>query len=179
MEKKKISKNSDIFPGTALMVSCSYKGQDNIITIAWISKVCREPPKIAIAIDQQRHSYDIVKKSKAFVVNIPSVDQVRNVDYCGTKSGRDVDKFKECKFTKINGELGIPMIKECPINVECKVTESMLLGSHEVFIGEVIAYWVDSELQDGFDYEKIDPIVYLSPDYWGIGKIKGKWGFSK
>jgi flavin reductase (DIM6/NTAB) family NADH-FMN oxidoreductase RutF len=171
-----------VFPGTAVLVSCSSGGRDNVFTVAWMSKVCMKPPKIAIAVNKQRHSHGMLKESGEFVVNIPGIGQAREVDYCGTNSGREVDKFGECKFTKAEGKyVSAPLIKECPANIECKVTESLLLGSHEIFIGEVLAYWVNSEYHDGkrFDYGRIQPLVDLSPEYWDIGKKRWDEGFSR
>lgn len=182
MEKKELSVNTSMFPAPAIMVSCSLDGEDNIITLAWASKMCMTPPKMAIAINQVRHSYKMVKGSGEFVINLPSLDQVNEVDYCGTRSGRDVDKFKECNFTKVPGKVvKAPLIEECPVNIECKVTESILVGSHEIFVGEVVAYWADGEYHDGkhFDYEKLRPLVYVSPGYWSAGEKKAAHGFSK
>jgi flavin reductase (DIM6/NTAB) family NADH-FMN oxidoreductase RutF len=182
VEKKELSVNTSMFPAPAVLVSCSLDGQDNIITLAWASKMCMHPPKMAIAINQERHSYRMVKGSGEFVINLPTVDQAYEVDYCGTRSGRDLDKFDELKLTKVPGsKVKAPLIGECPVNIECKVTESMLVGSHEIFVGEVVAYWADETYRTdkGFDYEKLKPLVYISPGYWSAGEKKAFHGYSK
>jgi flavin reductase (DIM6/NTAB) family NADH-FMN oxidoreductase RutF len=168
-----------MFPAPAVLVTCSLAGKDNIITLAWASKMCMKPPKMAIAINQVRHSYRMVKESGEFVINLPTVDQVRLVDYCGTRSGKDVDKFSECGFTREKGKVvSVPLIRECPVSIECRVTESLLVGSHEIFVGEVVAYWGDHHGQGGFDYKALKPLVYVSPDYWSLGDMKAAHGSS-
>lgn len=182
MTKREISKNTSLFPVTVVLASCSYEGKDNIITLAWASKVCMEPPKMVIAINQVRHSYDMIKKSGEFVINIPNEDTLKETDLCGLVSGRDKDKFELCSFTKMGAKhVSVPLIKECPVNIECRVTESLLIGSHEIFVGEVLGVWADEEYHDGknFDYDSLKPVAYVSPGYRAVGKSLEKAGFSK
>jgi len=118
LTKIELNVNTSMFPASAVIVSCSHDGEDNLITLAWASKMCMDPPKMAIAINQVRHSYKMVKESGEFVINLPTVEQAYAVDYCGTRSGRDEDKFSSCKFTKVPGKfVNVPLIKECPVNI--------------------------------------------------------------
>ncbi len=171
-----------LYPNSVVLTTSSYEGKDNIITLAWVTTACFDPPMIACAIRDTRYSHELIKKSGEFVVNIPTEEITREVDFCGQVSGRDTDKFSECDFTRMSASrVKVPLIKECPVNIECAVREIVHLGTHDLFIGEVLAVNVDEELLDGktIDYKKGSPIAYARGDYWTLGELKGTYGFSK
>jgi flavin reductase (DIM6/NTAB) family NADH-FMN oxidoreductase RutF len=165
-----------------LVTSRDAKGKDNIVTIAWIGVLCSEPPKIGIGIHKTRHSTGIIEKSGEFVVNIPSENLLEKTDYCGTVSGKDVDKFSKTGLTKEPAKkVKASLIKECPVNLECVVREKLDLGSHRLFVGEVVEAHVDDSILDGkgnFDFSKAAPVLFNAGEYWGQGKKKGSYGFA-
>lgn len=180
----KVVKNPMIalYPSGVVLVTSSYQGKDNIITLAWVCTACFDPPMVACAIRDTRHSYGLIKKSGEFVVNIPSEEIVRETDFCGQVSGLNTDKFSECNFTKVKAsQVDAPLLEECPINIECKVQHIITLGTHDLFIGEVVAVNADEKILDGetISYRKASPIVYARGDYWTLGELKGSYGFSK
>ncbi len=168
--KKSIGKFERMYPNPAVMVSCSDGVKDNIITLAWVGTVCSNPPMISISIRPSRYSHGLISISKEFVINIPDSKLIDACNYCGTKSGRDVDKYKEANLTREKGAfLKTPMIKECPISIECKVGKIINLGTHDMFIGEVLNVNADEEIiyADGdIDYNKIDMLSYLMGYYF-------------
>ena len=147
MPKKLLDPQTMLFPLPAVMVSCQKKGErPNIITLAWMGVVCSEPPMVGISIRKNRFSFDIIKESKEFVINIPRGGLLKATDFCGTTSGKEVDKFAECGLTPIKGtKVNVPLIEECPVNLECVVRQMPDLGSHHLFIGEIVATHIDSE----------------------------------
>ncbi len=157
MPKKLLEPQTMLFPLPAVMVSCQKKGEKpNIITLAWVGVVCSEPPMVGIAIRKNRFSFDIIKESKEFVINVPRGGLLKATDFCGTTSGKDVDKFAECGLTPVKGsKVNAPLIEECPVNLECVVRQMPDLGSHYLFIGEIVATHVDTEYLD----EKGEPDV--------------------
>jgi flavin reductase (DIM6/NTAB) family NADH-FMN oxidoreductase RutF len=172
-----------LFPLPVVLVSCSNKsGKKNLITLAWVSKACADPPMICAAIRQSRYSYSMIKESGEFVVNVPTESIARELDLCGQVSGKDVDKFAVGKFTIESAKkVRAPMVKECPANFECVVRNSLPLGTHDLFIGEVVAVHYDQSIltADGdVDYRKAKPVVYVSPDYWTLGDRIGTYGYS-
>ena len=152
-----------------VMVSCGNVEDSNIITIAWTGIISSEPPLIYVSIRPTRYSYNIIKESKEFVINIPNEKLVLETDLCGTKSGKEIDKFKEAKLTKEKAEVvKCPLIKECPINIECKVKEIKEMGSHDMFIGEIVNIDIDDEYiteNNKIDYIKAKLINYLGNNY--------------
>jgi len=176
-----------VVPSPAVMVSCKGKDPDgtpNIITLAWVGIVCSKPPMVGISIRPGRHSYSLIEDSGEFVVNVPRADLILATDYCGTVSGRQVDKFAKTKLTPIPCEqVGAPMIKECPVNLECKVTQIIPLGAHDLFLGEIVAVHIDEtiRLNGGMDIAKMSPLAYCSgsSDYWGLKGPLGKFGLGK
>jgi len=168
--KKSIGTPERLYPNPVVMVSCSNGTKDNITTLAWVGTVCSDPPMISISIRPSRYSHEIISTSKEFVINIPDERMIAACDFCGTKSGRDYDKFKELGLTKEKGfVVNTPMIKECPINIECKVKKVINLGTHDMFIGEVVSVDADEEAtySDGeIDYEKINMVSYLMDNYF-------------
>ena len=186
MPKKLTQPQTMLIPMPVVMVSCQRKGQrPNIITIAWSGIACSEPPMITVAIRKGRFSHGIISESKEFVVNIITESLLSQTDYCGIKSGKSVDKFKETKLTPIKGaKVDAPLIKECPINLECTVRNMVSLGSHDLFIGEIVATHIDSEYLDGKgspDIAKLKPVAYCTKakQYWGLSRALGTYGYTK
>jgi flavin reductase (DIM6/NTAB) family NADH-FMN oxidoreductase RutF len=172
-----------LVPVPVVMVSCQADGKHpNIITIAWAGTVCSEPPMLSIAIRPSRHSYELVRKSREFVVNIPSVNQLRATDKCGVVSGRDVDKFATLGLTPAPARtVKAPIIAECPINLECKVHHILPLGSHALFIAEIKGVQVSSDLITKGGRLAIEQgrlIAFAHGHYFALGKLLGHFGFS-
>ena len=163
-----------LYPLPAVMVSVRGKnGEDNIITVAWAGTVCTNPPMVSISVRPERYSYQMIKESGAFVINLTTEDLCYATDYCGVRSGRDVDKFKEMKLRKVEAEeISAPMIGESPVNIECKVEQVLELGSHHMFLAKVVAVHADEAYMDErgrFDLNRAKPIVYSHGEYFGIG----------
>ena len=172
-----------IYPLPAVMVSCRDKeGNDNIITVAWTGTICTNPAMAYISVRPERHSYNMIKETGEFVINLTTRELTYATDYCGVKSGRDVDKFKECNLTKEPAvNVNVPMIKESPVNIECKVERIDELGSHHMFVAKVLAVHADEKYMDEkgkFDLSKADLIVYSHGEYHSMGEKLGTFGYS-
>ncbi len=172
-----------IYPLPVVMVSCKEEGKrDNIITVGWTGTICTNPAMVYISVRPERYSYDIIKNSGEFVINLTTRDLVRAVDYCGVRSGRDVDKFKEMKLNKVQGKyVQAPLIEESPVNIECRVKDIVELGSHHMFIGEVLGVNVDEKYMNKnhkFELDKANPIVYSHGEYFDLGEKLGSFGYS-
>ncbi len=172
-----------LYPLPVVMVSVADKeGKNNIITIAWAGTICSNPPMVSISVRPERYSYDIIKETGEFVINLTTKDLTFATDYCGVKSGRDVDKFKEMGLTALPGkEVKAPLIGESPVNIECKVTQVIPLGSHDMFLAEVVAVHVDEKYMDEkgkFHLDKAEPIAYSHGDYLATGELLGTFGYS-
>ena len=182
MSKLELPSSETLYPVPVVLVSCQARDAANIITIAWCGVVCSKPPLLSISIRPSRYSHSIISQARDFVINIPSKDLLREADLCGTVSGRDKDKFELCKFTKIDSSIvRCPMIKECPVNIECKLINILNLGAHDMFIGEVVKVHADELMLDKegrMDYSSAKPIVYNQGEYWSLGKKIGRYGFS-
>ncbi len=170
------------YPIPAVMVSCGNMEKSNIITVAWTGILCTNPAKLYISIRPERYSYNIIKKSGEFVINLTTKELAFATDWCGVKSGKDVDKFKEMKLTKEQANfVKCPMIKESPVSVECKVTDIRDLGSHHMFIADVLGINASDKYIDdngAFDISKCDLIAYANGGYYPLGNKIGKFGFS-
>ena len=168
--KKSIGKPERLYPNPVVMVSCSDGTKDNIITLAWVGTVCSNPPMISISIRPSRYSHELISASMEFVINIPEEKMLKACDFCGTNSGRDIDKFKKLDLTKEKGFIvNAPLIKECPINIECKVRQIIHLGTHDMFIGEVLSVNADEEIiysDNDIDFEKVNVVSYLMNHYF-------------
>ena len=165
------------------MVSAADKeGRDDIITVAWAGTVCTNPPMVSISIRPERYSYHMIRETGEFVINLTTEELAFATDYCGVKSGRDVDKFKETGLTREKAEkVKAPMIAEAPVSIECKVKEIRELGSHHMFIAQVAAVHADEKYMDEknrFDLNRARPIVYSHGEYLGTGKKLGTFGYS-
>lgn len=181
---KKIALNNGIsmFPMPAAVISVGIGEEANLITLAYVGKVCAKPPTIAISLRPMRHSYGLIEKHGEFVINYPTKDQLKEMDYCGTRSGRDVNKWKELNLTKELGEVvKVPMVKEFPWNMECKVIKRVELGSHVCYFGEVVATHSDEKLvtNDRLDPEKFNCFAYINGNYIGLeNRVLKTHGFS-
>lgn len=173
-----------VYPLPAVMVSCgTEKDGYNIITVAWTGTICTDPAMAYISVRPDRHSYDLIKKSGEFVINLTTKDLVKATDWCGVKSGRDFDKFKEMKLTPVKAtKVSSPLIEECPINIECRVTEIKELGSHHMFLAEVLAVNASEKYLDrhtgAFDMDRAGLISYIHGKYYGSSAPLGKFGYS-
>lgn len=166
IQKEIINPTLGIFPAPVILLSCGTLEDSNIITLAWNGVLCSNPPIISASIRPQRHSYHMVVKSQEFVLNVPTADQIDSVEICGTKSGKDIDKWEVCSLTPVKSEkVSVPLIKECPINIECRVIKTIELGTHTAFMGEVLCVHKPKNHKSSIE---INPLAYSSGDY---GKI--------
>ena len=186
MGRKSLSPTTLLFPTPVVLVTCvDEKGKPNIITLAWAGVVNSEPPMIGISIRPERYSHGCIKGMGEFVVNLPSEEMVRGVDACGVVSGRETDKFDLTGWKAVPAEkVKAPLIDECPVQMECKVKQIISLGSHDLFLGEVVALHVKEEVQKErgrIDIPKALPLVYCpgAQEYWSLGKPLGHYGFTK
>ena len=172
-----------LYPVPAVMVSCGRENQrPNIITVAWAGTVCSSPAMLSISVRPERYSYDIIKETGEFVVNLVTKELVYATDYCGVKSGRDVDKFGEMKLTPLPSQkVQAPGIAESPVNIECKVVQELALGSHTMFVGEVVNVTVEDAYMDGtgkFELNHTGLVTYSHGEYFLLGEKLGKFGYS-
>lgn len=170
-------------PVPVVMVSCTDKeGKPNIITLAWAGTVNSDPPMVSISVRKQRYSYDLIKETGEFVINLPTVKLAFATDYCGVKSGKDTDKFQAMGLTTQQAsKVNVPLIKECPINLECIVKQVIELGSHDMFLAEVVATNVEESLLDEkgkLDLRKADLICYSHGEYYPLANPLGFFGYS-
>lgn len=166
-----------------LITSRNKEGNVNVFTVGWIGTACTRPPMLTVAIRPERLSYEYIKETGEFVVNLPSKELTKKVDYCGVRSGRRVDKIKEMGFTlEDSSSVDVPSIKECPLSLECRVSSITPLGSHDLFIAEILNVQVDEYLIDKkgkIHLEKADLISYSHGEYFGLPlKPIGKFGYS-
>lgn len=171
-------------PTPVVMLSCAAEGEKpNIITLAWVGTVCSEPPMLSVSIRKDRFSHGIVSRSKEFVVNLVPAKLAKACDYCGVKSGRELDKFQAAGLTPAPApNLKVaPLIEECPVNLECRVEKVLELGSHDMFVARIVGVQVDDALLDKngrLDLAKADLIVYSHGEYAPLKESIGKFGFS-
>ena len=172
-----------LYPVPAVMVSCKREGEKpNIITVAWAGTICTSPAMVSISIRPERYSYEIIKETKEFVINLTTEELVYATDYCGVKSGRDVDKYKEMGLTPLKmDKVNAPGIAESPVNIQCKVTEIKELGSHHMFMAEVVGVTIDDKYMDEtgkFDLNKSRLVTYSHGEYYTLGEKVGSFGYS-
>lgn len=171
-----------LYPIPAVMVSCGTMDKSNIITVAWTGIINTNPAMVYISVRPNRYSYNLIKEQGEFVINLTTKELVKATDWCGVKTGAKVDKFKEMNLQKEKANfVKCPMIKESPVSVECKVKEIRELGSHTIFIAEVVAINADEKYIDekgAFDISKCDLICYANGGYYCMGKKLGRFGFS-
>ncbi len=182
--KKQVWKPGNmLYPVPAVMVSCAKPGQKpNIITVAWAGTICSDPVMLSISVRKERFSHEIISETGEFVVNLTTKDLCRAADFCGVRSGRDVDKFKEMKLTPLkSSRISAPGIAESPVNIECRVVEVKELGSHDMFIARVEAVAADERFMDESGRFKLDDarlVAYSHGEYFELGEKIGKFGFS-
>lgn len=172
-----------LYPLPAVLVSVADRaGKSNLLTLAWTGTICSEPPMVSISVRPERYSHHMIEETGEFVINLTTEDLVYATDYCGVKSGKDVDKWKEMNLTPIPAEhVKAPMVAESPVNLECRVTQKLELGSHDMFIAEVLAVHVDDRYMDEsgrFNLNDAKPLVYSHGRYLTTGKEIGSFGYS-
>lgn len=183
MAKQSWKPGNMLYPIPAVLVSCKgADGEENILTVGWAGTINTNPPMLSISVRPERHSYELIRSSKEFVVNLTTKDMAWATDYCGVVSGRDVDKFAKCGFNKQKANVvSCPMIAESPVNIECRVTEEKKLGSHSMFIAKVVAVHADETYMDAkgkFSLASANPIVYCHGEYFALGAKIGRFGYS-
>ena len=182
MEKVMWKSGTFIYPVPAVMVSCGNMEKSNIITVAWTGIINTNPAMVYISIRPERYSYNLIKETGEFVINLTNEDLCYATDWCGVKSGKDFDKFKEMNLTKQKANyVKCPLIKEAPVSVECKLKEIKELGSHHMFIADVLSIDADKKYIDengAFDISKCNLISYQNGGYYTSGKKIGKFGYS-
>lgn len=184
MKKQEWKPGNMLYPVPAVMVSCGREGETpNIITVAWAGTICSDPAMLSISVRPERYSYDIIRETGEFVVNLTSKELTRATDWCGVKSGRDVDKFKEMNLTAAPAVhlKGASIIAESPVNIECKVKDVLELGSHHMFIAEVAGVQVSEKYMNEtgkFELNKLGLVAYSHGEYFELGEKIGKFGYS-
>lgn len=182
MSKQEWKPGTFIYPIPAVMVSCGTMEESNIITVAWTGIINSNTPMCYISVRKERYSHEIISKTREFVINLTTKDLTYATDWCGVKTGAKVDKFKEMKLTKEKANhLNCPMIQESPVSVECKVREIRELGSHDMFIADILAIHADEKYIDekgAFDISKCDLIAYCNGGYYTLDQKIGKFGYS-
>lgn len=172
-----------LYPIPAVMVTCQdADGNNNIITVAWTGTICSDPPMLSISVRKERYSYALIRESGEFVVNLTTRRLARHADYCGVKSGRDVDKFSACGLhPSVSRTVAAPGIEESPVSLECRVREVIELGTHDLFLAEVLCVQVDTAYMDAhgrFFLEDTDLVAYSHGTYYALGEELGRFGFS-
>jgi flavin reductase (DIM6/NTAB) family NADH-FMN oxidoreductase RutF len=173
-----------LFPCPVVLVTCvDSEGNPNIITLAWAGIACSDPPILSLGIRPHRYSYELIQDAGEFVVNIPTVDILKETDYCGMVSGKNVDKFSKTGLTPEPAEkVKPPLIRECPANIECILRKKIPLGVHHLLLGEIVSVHLDQNAlnkQEKLDFNKIAPFVYNQGEYWSLNKKIGTYGFTK
>lgn len=183
MGKQNFKPGNMLYPLPAVLVSVADRqGNSNLLTIAWTGTICSDPPMVSISVRPERYSYHMIEETGEFVINLTTEDLCFATDYCGVKSGRDVDKWKEMNLTRIPGEIvDVPMVKESPVNLECRVIEKKELGSHHMYLAKIVAVHVDDAYMDEtgkFNLNDAKPLVYSHGRYLSTGKELGFFGYS-
>ena len=184
MKKQEWKPGNMLYPVPAVMVSCGREKEiPNIITVAWTGTICSDPAMLSISVRPERYSYGIIRETKEFVVNLTTKDLARATDWCGVKSGRDVDKFQQMHLTaaKAIHLKSAPIIAECPVNIECKVKEVLELGSHHMFLAEVAGVQISEKYMNEtgkFELNDTGLVAYSHGEYFTLGEKIGKFGYS-
>ena len=172
-----------LYPLPAVLVTAADRqGNTNVFTVAWTGTVCSDPPMVSISVRKERHSYHMIRETGEFVINLTTAELACATDYCGVKSGRDVDKFRELGLTPLPGsKVRAPLLGESPVNIECKVVQMLPLGSHHMFLAEVAAVHAEDKYMEErrkFHLEKAEPVVYSHGAYFVCGEQLGTFGYS-
>lgn len=183
MAKQSWKPGNMLYPLPAVLVTVADKdGRRNVFTVAWAGTVCSDPAMVSISVRPERYSYHMIEETGEFAINLTTAKLAYATDYCGVKSGRDVDKFKEMHLTPIPGkEVRAPLLEESPVNIECKVKQIIKLGTHDMFLAEVVAVHADEAYMDEkgrFSLSKANPMVYSHGTYYSLGKELGSFGYS-
>lgn len=179
--KKELKSGTLLAPVPAVMVSCGSAEKPNIITIGWCGITNTQPPKTYISVRPERYSYNLIKESGEFVINLVPRHLAKKADYCGMYTGKKVDKFAKCALTpQKSSKIDTPSIEECPISIECKVTDIIPLGSHDMFMADIVAVTVDEALMDGekLCINRAHLCAYAHGEYYELSNRIGKFGFS-
>ena len=172
-----------LYPVPPVLVTChNKKGESNMLTVAWAGTICSTPAMLSLSVRKERYSHAMLMETGEFVVNLPTEDLVWETDEAGVRSGRDLNKWESLHLHQEEGKiLSVPMISECPVNMECKVKQVLELGSHDLFLAEIVAVHVDSALLDEkkrLQLEKAKLLAYSHGQYFGLGNVLGSFGFS-
>lgn len=172
-----------LYPLPAVLVSTADRqGNQNVFTVAWTGTICSDPAMVSISVRPERYSYHMIQETGEFVINLTTKDLAFATDYCGVKSGKDIDKFKEMHLTPLaSDKVSAPLIKESPVNIECRVTQTIPLGTHDMFLAEVVAVHADEAYMDEkgkFSFTKANPLVYSHGTYFTLGEKIGSFGYS-
>lgn len=183
MGKQSWKPGNMLYPLPAVLITVADKqGNPNIFTVAWTGTVCSDPPMVSISVRPERYSHRMIEETGEFVINLTTEELVFATDYCGVKSGRDTDKIKEMKLHLLNAEkVGAPLLAESPINIECKVQQTLRLGTHDMYVAEVVAVHADEKYMDEkgrFSLEKAHPLAYSHGTYFALGEKLGTFGYS-
>ncbi|MEG1405258.1 MAG: flavin reductase family protein [Alistipes sp.] len=172
-----------IYPLPAVLVSCGTMPEEhNLLTVSWTGTVCTDPAMCYISVRPERYSYDIIRRTGEFVINLTTEELAHATDWCGVRSGRDYDKFAEMGLTAVRGTVvNAPIVAEAPISIECRVQQIIPLGSHDLFIAQVVNVVVDDRYMDDsgrFDLERARPLIYSHGEYFSLGEMIGHFGWS-
>jgi flavin reductase (DIM6/NTAB) family NADH-FMN oxidoreductase RutF len=182
MAKIKWRGGAMLSPVPPTMVTCSDGEHDNVFTVAWTGITNTIPPKTYISVRPSRHSHEMIKKSGEFAINLTTTELVRSADFCGVHTGAKIDKFERCRLEKEEAsEVGCPILAASPLVLECRVTDVIPLGSHDMFLADIVAIDVDEELVDGngkLHLERAGLVAYAHGDYFELGKRIGTFGYS-
>lgn len=183
MARRQFKPGNMLYPVPAVMVTVADKeGNSNIFTVAWAGTVCSDPPMLSISVRPERYSYHMIKETGEFVVNLTTEKLARATDFCGVRSGRDTDKWKETGLTKEKAAVvSVPLIRESPVNLECRVTKVEELGTHHMFLAEVVSVYVNEDYmdeKDTFHLSAAKPLAYSHGRYYGLGECLGTFGYS-
>jgi flavin reductase (DIM6/NTAB) family NADH-FMN oxidoreductase RutF len=184
MQKVTLERAAFLVPVPVLLLSSMGEdGSTNIMTTSWVGVACQTPPIVSLAVRAERFSYGLLRETGEFVLNIPPASLLRAIDYCGVVSGRDVSKFAETRLTPMPAlKVRAPLVRECPVNLECVVRNSLVLGSHVLFLAEVVALHADNEVVENGSVitGRVAPLAYdpFGGDYWSLKEVVGHQGFS-
>jgi flavin reductase (DIM6/NTAB) family NADH-FMN oxidoreductase RutF len=185
MPKVTLERTAFLVPSPLILLSCvGEDGSPNVMGLAWASVACATPPMVSVAIRPERLSYNLIRETGEFVLNIPPASLLRAVDFCGVVSGRDRDKLAEARLTPMTGlKVRAPLIRECPVNLECVVRQTLVLGSHVLFLAEVVALHADDGVveEGSVIVGRVAPLAYdpFGGDYWSLKEVVAHQGFSQ
>lgn len=183
MSKQSWKPGNMLYPVPAVLITVADKQRNaNIFTVAWAGTVCSDPPMVSISVRPERYSHHMIEETGEFVINLTTRSLTYAVDYCGVKSGKDTDKFKDMKLTALPADVvKAPLLEESPVNIECRVKQTLRLGTHDMYVAEVVAVHADESYIDEkgrFLFEDADPIAYSHGSYFTLGEKLGTFGYS-